>query len=133
MDNPNFFGIRHLSPAGAYYLRCFLDEKQPELVLVEAPSDFNDILKDITREETKPPVAVLAYTKEVPVKTILYPFAEYSPEYQAILWCYETGTELRFIDLPSETFLAIPEHGTISTEGEESRNKIGRASCRERV
>lgn len=124
MDNPNFFGIRHLSPAGAYYLRCFLNEKQPELVLVEGPSDFNDILKDITSEETKPPVAVLAYTKEVPVKTILYPFAEYSPEYQAILWCYETDTELRFIDLPSETFLAIPEHGTRSTEGEEGRDNV---------
>lgn len=35
MNQPNFFGIRHLSPAGAYYLRMFLDEKKPKLVLVE--------------------------------------------------------------------------------------------------
>ncbi|MCI9078856.1 MAG: hypothetical protein HFH68_08020 [Lachnospiraceae bacterium] len=109
MDNPSFFGIRHLSPAGAYYLRCFLDVKQPKLVLVEGPADFNDILKDITRKETKPPIAVLAYTKEVPVRTILYPFAEYSPEYQAILWCNERNVQFRFIDLPSSTFLAMPE------------------------
>lgn len=113
MDNPNFFGIRHLSPAGAYYLRCFLDIKQPELVLVEGPADFNDILKDITRKETKPPIAVLAYTKEVPVRTILYPFAEYSPEYQAILWCNERNIELRFIDLPSSTFLALPDRKSV--------------------
>ncbi len=124
MDNPNFFGIRHLSPAGAYYLRCFLDIKQPELVLVEGPADFNDILKDITRKETKPPIAVLAYTKEVPVRTILYPFAEYSPEYQAILWCNERNIELRFIDLPSSTFLALPERCPLYAEGEENRTNI---------
>lgn len=125
MDKPDFFGIRHLSPAGAYYLRCFLDKKQPDLVLVEGPADFNDILQDITRKETKPPIAVLAYTKEVPVRTILYPFAEYSPEYQAILWCHEMNVPLRFIDLPSETFLAMPEYkSTGMAEGEESRNNI---------
>ena len=62
MKNPNFFGIRHLSPAGAYYLREFLDEKKPKLVLVEGPSDFEDLLSDMVREETKPPIAVLAYT-----------------------------------------------------------------------
>lgn len=26
MGHPNCFGIRHLSPAGAYHLRGFLDE-----------------------------------------------------------------------------------------------------------
>ena len=63
MNNPNFFGIRHLSPAGTYYLRGFLDERKPRLVLVEGPSDFGDMLSDIVRGETKPPIAVLAYTK----------------------------------------------------------------------
>lgn len=121
MKNPDFFGIRHLSPAGAYYLREFLDEKRPELVLVEGPSDFKDMLSDLVREETKPPVAVLAYTKESPVRTILYPFAEYSPEYQAIQWCHKNRVECRFIDLPSETFLAIPECGVQDADGEENR------------
>lgn len=124
MNNPNFFGIRHLSPAGAYYLRNFLDEKKPKLVLVEGPSDFNDILKDIVRPETIPPIAILAYTKEAPVRTILYPFAEYSPEYQAIVWCHENGVECRFIDLPSETFLAISERGMDDAEGEEGRISV---------
>lgn len=105
----NFFGIRHLSPAGAYYLRGFLDEKRPRLVLIEAPSDFSDVAADITRPETEPPFAILAYTDHAPVETILYPFAEYSPEYQAILWCSEHRVEFRFMDLPSETFLALYE------------------------
>lgn len=121
MSQPYFFGIRHLSPAGAYYLRACLDERRPKLVLVEGPSDFNDILADAVRPETKPPIAVLAYTKDAPVRTILYPFAEYSPEYQAMLWCHENHVECRFIDLPSETFLAISERGMERAEGEEGR------------
>ncbi len=124
MKNPNFFGIRHLSPAGAYYLRGFLDERKPRLVLVEGPSDFGDMLSDIVRGETKPPIAVLAYTKEAPVRTVLYPFAEYSPEYQAIQWCHKHQVECRFMDLPSETFLAIPEFGMQETEGEEGRMNV---------
>ena len=119
MTHPYIFGIRHLSPAGAWHLRQFLTEKKPRLVLVEGPSDLNEQLADITRPETKPPIAILAYTKEAPVRTILYPFAEYSPEYQAISWCKEYGIECRFIDLPSDVFLALPSGRQTRTEGEE--------------
>lgn len=109
MKEPYLFGIRHLSPSGAWHLRKFLDEKRPRLVMIEGPSDFTDRLCDILRPETKPPIAVLAYTKDTPVHTILYPFAEYSPEYQAILWAFENEALCRFIDLPSNVFLALSE------------------------
>lgn len=109
MSGVNFFGIRHLSPAGAHFLRGYLDEIRPKLVLIEAPSDFEDVSADIVRKETKPPFAILAYTDHAPVRTILYPFADYSPEYQAILWCHENKVKFRFMDLPSETFLALYE------------------------
>lgn len=121
MTHPYVFGIRHLSPAGAWHLRQFLTEKKPRLVLVEGPSDFNELMADITRPETKPPIAILAYTKEAPVRTVLYPFAEYSPEYQAICWCKEQGVECRFMDLPSGVFLALPSGRQERTEGEEER------------
>ncbi len=127
---PHIFGIRHLSPAGAFYLRTYLEEKRPRLVLIEGPSDLGDVLEPITRPETKPPIAILAYTKETPVETILYPFAEYSPEYQAILWCRERGAACRFMDLPSEVFLGIArqrlgrEEGPASERGEEERLNV---------
>ena len=101
MSGVNFFGIRHLSPAGAFYLRKYLDDIRPKTVLIEAPSDFEDTSADIVRAETKPPFAILAYTTHAPVRTVLYPFAEYSPEYQAILWCRKNGAEFRFIDRKS--------------------------------
>lgn len=107
MSGVNFFGIRHLSPAGGFYLEKYLDEISPEVVLIEAPCDFEDMLPDIVREETKPPFAILAYTNSAPVRTVLYPFAEYSPEYRAIVWAHKNGVPVRFTDLPSETFLAL--------------------------
>ncbi len=103
----NFFGIRHLSPAGAYHLRNYLDTRKPKIVLIEGPCDLNDQMDAISHGKTKPPIAILAYTKEAPVRTILYPYAEYSPEYQAICWCKEHKVSCRFIDLPSEVFLAL--------------------------
>ncbi len=104
---PFVFGIRHLSPAGAYYVREFLDRTDPGLVLIERPCDFTELIEDLGAEEVKPPVAVMAYTKELPIRTILYPFAEYSPEYQALLWAREHGCGCRFCDLPSEVFLGM--------------------------
>lgn len=104
---PYVFGIRHLSPAGAYYVREFLDQVSPKMVLIEGPSDFTDLMEDLAEEAVRPPVAVMAYTKELPVRTILYPFAEYSPEYQALLWAREHGCACRFCDLPSDVFLGL--------------------------
>ena len=124
MKHPYIFGIRHLSPAGAWHLLRFLEEKNPKLVLVEGPEDFNGQLEDITHKDTKPPIAILAYTKEAPVKTILYPFAEYSPEYQAILWCKANRRECRFIDLPSEVFLGLPSEKNLDTKGEEGHMSV---------
>ena len=123
MSGVNFFGIRHLSPAGAFYLEKFLDSVRPELVLIEAPSDFSDTADDIVRAETKPPFAVLAYTDHAPVRTILYPFAEYSPEYRAILWCRKNKVEFRFMDLPSDVFLALYEKRIAEEEAAESDNE----------
>lgn len=127
MRHPHIFGIRHLSPAGAWHLNHFLTEKNPRLVLVEGPCDFDDILRWFPDPGVVPPVAVLAYTKDTPVRTILYPFAEYAPEYQAILWAHGHKRECRFMDLPSEVFLALPEHapGEKSADaGEEERMNV---------
>lgn len=115
-EGVRLFGIRHLSPAGAWHLRTFLDQTEPELVLIEGPSDFTELIEEIADSRVKPPVAVMAYTKEVPIRTILYPFAVYSPEYQAVLWARENGKQARFIDLPSSVFLALSDTDTDEEE-----------------
>ena len=109
MKTPTFFGVRHLSPAAAFHLRRALDQAQPRLVLVEGPSDLNGQMEWLCHPSTKFPAAILAYTKTPPVRTVLWPFAIYSPEVQAILWAHEHGVECRFMDLPSSVFLALRE------------------------
>ena len=75
MDGPVFFGVRHLSPAAAFRLRQALDACRPQLILVEGPSDLNEQMHWLCHPETRFPAAILAYTHEPPVRTILYPLA----------------------------------------------------------
>lgn len=104
-----YFGVRHLSPAAACQVRLELERTKPDVVLIEGPSDLNGQMEWLCHRDTRLPAAILAYTKQAPVQTILYPFAEYSPEYQAILWAYEHKVPCRFMDLPSDVFLALYE------------------------
>lgn len=103
------FGVRHLSPAGAWHLRRFLDHVRPKLVLIEGLADANDRIPDIVHSQTRPPIAILAYTASAPVRTLVYPIARYSPEYQALVWAHENQATVEFIDLPSDIFLALPD------------------------
>jgi hypothetical protein len=103
------FGVRHLSPGGAWHLRASLDAIRPKVVLIEGLSDADALIPDLTRSGTKPPVAILAYTDSVPVRTLVYPMATYSPEYQALLWAKENRARAEFIDLPSDIFLGLQD------------------------
>lgn len=94
---------------GAWQLRQYLDRVRPKVVLIEGLTDATDLIRDITRKATKPPIAILAYTDSLPVRTLVYPLARYSPEYQALLWAKETNAEVEFIDLPSEVFLGLQD------------------------
>lgn len=105
----NVFGVRHLSPAGAWHLRQFLDRIKPELVLIEGLSDATDLIAEVTRKGTRPPIALLAYTDSLPVRTLIYPMARYSPEFQAMAWAAEHRVPAAFIDLPSDIFLALQD------------------------
>ena len=125
------FGIRHFSPAGAYFVRQFLDKVKPDLVLIEGPADFDFLIDDIVSKKLVPPFAIMAYTKEAPIDTILYPFAEYSPEYQAILWARENNKECRFFDLESDIMLGFgrtdddtKDEETISKEPEKNKSDV---------
>ncbi len=103
------FGVRHLSPMGAWQLRAHLDKVRPKVVLIEGLDDATELIPDITRKATRPPIAILAYTDTLPVRTLVYPLASYSPEYQAICWAREHGAKVEFIDLPSSVFLGLQD------------------------
>jgi hypothetical protein len=101
------FGVRHLSPAAAHHLHAVLDVLRPTAVLVEGPSDAVEQIKHLTHKDTRPPVALLAYTEARPVRSILYPLAEYSPEWVALTWGLRNKADVAFIDLPAAVFLEL--------------------------
>ena len=100
-----YYGVRHLSPACAYYVREFLDRTKPKAVLIEGPSDLSGLIDGLCSPEVRLPAAILAYTTEPPVHTVMYPMAEFSPEYQAMSWAKKHGIPVEFCDLPSGSLL----------------------------
>lgn len=105
----HIFGIRHHGPGSARSLRQALDELQPDVVLVEGPPDAAHVLPLLTDAETQPPVALLIYAAEDPRRAVYYPFAVFSPEWQAIHYSLTNDIPVRFMDLPQTHQLAIRE------------------------
>jgi hypothetical protein len=121
MSNVNIFGVRHLSPSSSYHLIDFLERIKPTAVLIEGLSDANEHIPSIVNPKNKAPLAILAYTDSIPVKTVLYPIASYSPEYQALVWANRNNAYSAFIDLPSDVSLmlsAIEEEVELSNKKE---------------
>lgn len=111
-----YFGIRHFSPACAAYVLSFLERVQPETVLIEGPADGNEWIAPLCSMESAMPAALLAYTTEPPVQTVLWPFAEFSPEYQAMRWAVAHGVPVRFCDLPAACVLAEQSEASASAD-----------------
>lgn len=93
-------GIRHHGPGSARAVRSYLEALRPDIVLVEGPPEADEILQWITQEELKPPVAILCYQPDNLRQSVFYPFAEFSPEWQAVLFAQKARIPVRFFDLP---------------------------------
>ncbi len=104
-----YFGIRHHGPGSARRLVEALEALRPAELLVEGPSDLSDQLPLLAADEMVPPVALLAYPKDAPEQAFFWPFAVFSPEYQAVRWAVRAGVAVRFIDLPVAWRLPPPE------------------------
>ncbi len=101
------FGIRHHGPGSARSLVTALEDLQPDIVLIEGPIEGEEILAHAADSAMKPPVAMLIYDPAEPKRCGLYPFALYSPEWQAIQYGLSRGIPIRFMDLPQAHMLAL--------------------------
>ena len=100
MPNPYIFGIRHHGPGSARSLRDALETLQPDTILVEGPPDADTMLPLLIHPEMQPPVALLIYVPDQPQHCVYYPFAIFSPEWQAIHYGLTYNIPVRFMDLP---------------------------------
>lgn len=94
------FGIRHHGPGCARSLRAALEQLEPDIVLVEGPPDAQEVLPLLVSQEMKPPVALLIYSPDQPAQAVYYPFATFSPEWQALSYALKREIPARFMDLP---------------------------------
>jgi len=100
------FGIRHHGPGSARSVRQGLEEFSPDVLLIEGPSDADPLVMLAASESMEPPIALLAYATGEPSKAAFWPFAVFSPEWQALKWAASNGVQARFCDLPAFNVLA---------------------------
>ncbi len=123
------FGIRHHGPGSANSLLAALQTWHPDLLLVEGPyevapgaetlkintqkltktaaSEIQTLLSFVNHPDMQPPVALLVYNPDQPQQASFYPFAEYSPEWQALRYGTGQNIPIRFIDLPFAVRLGL--------------------------
>ncbi|MHA1449967.1 MAG: DUF5682 family protein [Candidatus Hodarchaeales archaeon] len=112
-----YYPVRHHSPVCSFFLKQVIESFNPDIVLIEGPVDAEIFINDIVAKKTVPPVAIYTYfndknnklgyngkltaKSDIPLRvTGWYPFAEFSPEYQAIKIALSNKKEVHFIDLP---------------------------------
>jgi hypothetical protein len=97
-----------------------LDRIQPEIVLIEGPADADPLLPLAVADGMSPPVALLAYAPDEPRISAFWPYAVFSPEWQALTWALRHQVPVRFCDLPASMVLADrgeEEDGEAGTHG----------------
>jgi hypothetical protein len=109
-------GIRHHGPGSARSLGAALAALKPDAVLIEGPPDADLLIELAAREGMEPPVALLIYRPEDPKQSAYYPFALFSPEWQAIRFALAQGIPVRFMDLPLRHQLGLEPEGPAEPE-----------------
>ena len=107
VDGIHFLGIRHHGPGSAKNVKAYLEELEPDIILLEGPPEAEPLLARVLHEQMKPPVALLAYQPDEPRRAVFYPFAEFSPEWQSMCYAVRREVPLRFFDLPLVHHLAF--------------------------
>jgi hypothetical protein len=103
----HLFGIRHHGPGSAALLRRALCAVDPECVLIEGPPEADSLIPFAAAPGMRPPLALLVHGVEDANAAAFHPFAEFSPEWQAIHWALHRHRPVRFIDWPAGVSLAL--------------------------
>jgi hypothetical protein len=125
------YGIRHHGPGSARSLLQALEAQQPDCLLVEHPADTDTALQQIATPGLTPPVALLVYDPKAFHRAFYYPFARFSPEWQAMQWAAARGIPVLPMDLPAGMQFLHQEEATaelllVETESDEAARKMER-------
>ncbi|WP_234401969.1 DUF5682 family protein, partial [Thermobifida halotolerans] len=118
-ERVHVLGVRHHGPGSARAVRAELERLRPDAVLIEGPPEADALTGLVNGLE--PPVALLAYDQSDPARAAFWPFAAFSPEWQALRHAADHGAEVRFCDLPAAHTLAGEQE---APEGEQTRARV---------
>jgi hypothetical protein len=121
-------GIRHHGPGSARSVVAELDRLRPSAVLIEGPADADPLLALAADPGLVPPVALLAYAPDEPRVSAFWPFAVFSPEWQALSWAAANEVPVRFCDLPAGMVLTGQDRAPLA-DGEQEPDPIGRLAA----
>jgi uncharacterized protein DUF5682 len=105
------YGVRHHGPGSARSVRAALAEQRPDIVLIEGPPEADALVPLAADPQMRPPVALLGYVPGEARQAAFWPFAAFSPEWQAIRYALAADVPVRFCDLPAAHHLAMREDG----------------------
>jgi len=88
-------------------LLAALGEQKPDVVLIEGPAEADGLVALAGEPDMRPPVALLGYVPGQPETAAFWPFAVFSPEWQAIRYALGAGVPVRFCDLSAAHQLAM--------------------------
>jgi len=106
-ERAHLLGIRHHGPGSAALLCEALTAIDPACVLVEGPPEGDRLIPHMAGNGLRPPVAMLLYAADDPKDAMFMPFAEFSPEWQAIQWALRRNRPVRFFDWPAAVSIAV--------------------------
>src|SRR4051812_34428272 len=115
-----FYGIRHHGPGCARSVVDALEAKPPLALLIEGPPDADAQIVSAALEGMTPPVALMVHREDDPKQAVFYPFAQFSPEWQALRWALARGVPVRFMDLPWRHRFALQKPPEDLVESEEA-------------
>ena len=113
------FGIRHHGPGSARSLVTALVDYQPDAVLIEGPADADPLLRWVLADGMTPPLALLGYAADRPQTAAFWPYAVFSPEWQAMGYALQRDVEVAFCDLPAAAVLARWPRGVTHDDDDE--------------
>jgi len=109
-----------------------LEKLKPDAILIEGPPDADHLIAMAANAALKPPVAILIFDVEEPRRAVYYPFAAFSPEWQALRFGAASGIPTRFIDLPMAQRLGQEEEAEAKAdESEEESDEDVPSAARE--
>jgi len=118
-------GIRHHGVGSALNTVKRLKEFNPDHIIVEGPMELMQSIEGVALDKLKLPLAILAYNPKKLSNSYFYPFADYSPEWQAFKYAKKFEVSLTTADMPLKHIFAMQEEEEKNEEStKEKKNSL---------